>query len=166
MIKMSKLLGMIVLALVFSLIGCGGGGGGSSEKPDNNKPQTGDGGAKITKLGIYSTEQIYVVLEFEETVWTNTYLDKSQFKLKIGEVDYQINEYGFTTGFPIEIGHSCIFEDENHVTQVVGTEYEVTVVYTKPAGKAGLEYDRKDSNHDNIPVPSFTVTQKIVATAN
>ena len=38
MIKMSKLLGIIVLALVFSLIGCGG-GGGSSEKP-----QTGGGG--------------------------------------------------------------------------------------------------------------------------
>ena len=166
MIKMSKLLGIIVLALVFSLIGCSG-GGGSSEKPDNNKPQNGDGGAKITKL-VIKENYIYVVLEFEETVWASTYLDESSFKLKInGMEEYKVNLLDTSASDPIELGHSCTYENEKHViTQVVGTEYEVTVVYTKPAGNAELVYDRKDSNHDNIPVPSFTVTQKIVATAN
>ena len=159
MIKMSKLLGIIVLALVFSLIGCGG--GGSSDTTKNNPVTGGDTDVEITKLVISSSEGLSVELGFPEglIVGSDGSDTESQFKLSIDGVNYQVTTYSFSYGYPISIGY--FHENENQITQVVGTEYKVKVEYTQ--GKKGLCYYL---NKVKSYIPSFTVEKDIVATAN
>jgi hypothetical protein len=157
--RTSKLLGIIVLTLVFSLIGCGGGSGDTTK---NNPVTGGDTDVEITELVISSSGGLSVKLGFPEgwIVGNDGSDTKSQFKLSIDGVNYLIITYSFSYGEPISIGHSCIFEDENHITQVGGTEYKVKVEYTQ--GEKGLFYDL---NKGRSYIPSFTVEKDIVATA-
>ena len=163
MIKMSKLLGIIVLALMFSLIGCGG-GGGSSDTTKNNPVTGGDTDVEITELVISSSGGLSVKLGLPEG-WIVGYDGSgslSQFKLSIDGVNYPLNTGGVSYGEPISIGHACFDENENHITQVGGTKYKVKVEYTKP-GEKGLFYDLKGKGRSYIP--SFTVEKDIIATA-